>query len=833
MARGEPEATVVNRLSWRVSASAAGASLLLATGAVAAVPASAAPRDGTVTCPTVNPKTGAVTPAPAPSVDWSGCDLTGANLTGANLVLSDLAGANLTKADLTKAGFDSADLAGANLTDANLAHVWLGSTNSTGANFTGATGVNAAFTSADLTGADFNGVKLPNALLVFTTLTSAKFANADLEGADLTGAYAAKADLVDANLTYASIASTPGGLTGNPSYNMFNGADLEGADLAHASVSGTGLAGSNLTGVTSGGLAGVASSLPTNFSEINGYLVGPYANLAGANLTDASAVNDSFAHADLIKASLANSDLASADFDSANLTGVSLKGADLTGAEMTATNATLKNVAWSAATTCPNGKSASATSGCFAEPTAAHPPTIKVSVRSGTPGTTLTLVGGGFAANESLTVSFGVNRLATVKTNGSGTVGPVTLTIPVSAQPGLHQITAAGKAKAQTAAAWFTVATSWDQERYDSGLTSDNTVENTLSPANAPKLAKKFVFNPGAGTAGSFPASIGDGAAFVASAEGPLTAISVTTGKTLWTWKEPASWGSGKTGPHDLLSQPVVVGNTAYVSVAGQGIVAVSAGKMLWQNNIEPLDEFDNAVNLSQPTLANGVLYTAEGDLVYALDAASGLQVWVAAPTGQGNPGTCGQSAVAAGVVYLSCDNGYLYALDATSGANLWSYPIPSNTEIGSIAASGGTVYVTLDSASTHELTAISTSTHAQEWSFKAAAAVNAPAIAGNVVYAVAQGGILYALNAATGALLWSKQLHDGTGERDTHGVSVADGVAYTLNANGVAYAFNADTSAQLWSYQAGKTLQATPVIANGIVYIGTRSGGVVAFAAR
>jgi len=821
----------VNRLSWRVSAGAAGAVLLLATGAAAAVPASAAPRGAAATCPTVNPQTGAVTPAPAPSVDWSGCDLTGANLTGASLLLADLAGANLTEANLTNASFDSADLAGANFTKANITDVWLGSTNSTGANFMGAAGAGAYFTSADLTGADFSGDQLPGVVMVFATLTSAKFVHADLEGADLTGVSAAKADLADVNLSYGSIASSPPGVTGGPSYGMFDGADLAGANLAHVTVTGAGLAGSNLAEVTSGDLVGVPSSLPANFSDTGGYLVGPYADLAGADLAGAFGVNDSFAHANLTKASLANSDLASADFDSANLTGATLKGTDLTGAELTATNATLKSVAWSAATTCPDGDKASAAAGCFAKPAVSHPPVIEVSVRRGAPGTTLTLTGAGFACNEPLTVSLGLTKWTTVTTSKTGTVGPVTLTVLGSAQPGLHPITAAGKPKGQTAAAWFTVATSWDQERYDSGLTSNNTVENTLSAAKAPKLTKKFVFNPGASAAGSFPASVDDGAAFVASADGPLTAISATTGQTVWTWKEPGSWGTGKTGPHDLLSQPVVVGGTAYVSVAGQGIVAISAGQMLWQDNFEPLDEYDNAVNLLQPTLANGVLYTVEDNLVYALDAASGLQLWITVLDRADSP-ACGQPAVSAGVVYLRCNDGSLYALDATSGANLWSSALPGSPEIGSTAVGGGTVYATTDTASAHGLVAISTSTHAQEWSFTTAATVNAPARAGSVVYAVTQDGILRALNAVTGVLLWSKQLHDSAGAHDTHGVSVADGVAYTLNANGVASAFNASTGAQLWSDQAGNTLQATPVIANGIVYIGTRSGGAEAFAA-
>jgi uncharacterized protein YjbI with pentapeptide repeats/outer membrane protein assembly factor BamB len=822
----------MKQLNWRISAGAAGAALLLATGAVAAVPASAASRAGAVTCPTVNPKTGAVTPAPAPSVDWSGCDLTGANLTGASLLLADLSGTNFTKANLTKANFDSADLSGANLTKANLTHVWLGGTNSTGAKFTDAAGVGAAFTSATLTDANFTGVKLPSALLAFTNLTSAILARADLEHADFSWGSSTKTDFTGANLTYANFNSAG-----------FGEASLEDANLAHANVTGVGLAGAHLAGATSGGLAGIPASLPTGFSDTGGYLVGPYANLAGAHLAGAFAVNDSFAHVNLTKASLADADLASADFGSANLAGASLKGADLSGAELTATTATLKNVTWSAATTCPDGRAATATVGCFAKPAIAHPPVIKVSLRRGVPGTTLSLDGGGFAGNETLTISIGNTKLATAKTTGKGSVGPVALIIPASAQPGLHQITATGKSKGQSAAAWFTVATDWDQAGFDSGLSGDNPIENTITPAKAPALAKKFIFNPGTGAIGAFPASIDDGAAFVASAKGPLTAINAAAGKTLWTWQEPTTWTATHTNPHLQLGQPVVADGTAYLSIPNQGIVAVSSGQLLWQQNGEPLpgDEYpaEVAVDLSRPTLANGVLYAVEDDFVFALDAASGVQVWWNAPVPwqnlapQDDP-QCGQPAVVAGVVYMSCNNGYVYALNAASGANLWSYAVPGSPALGSTVVSGGTIYVTTSAAGVDELIAISASTNAaQEWSFKAPGPVVAPAIAGGVVYAAAGNGVLYALNAATGTVRWSKQLHDRAGESDTHGVAVADGVVYTLNAKGVAYAFNAKTGAQLWSYQAGSTLQATPVIVNGILYIGTRTGGVEAFAAK
>jgi PQQ-like domain len=111
----------------------------------------------------------------------------------------------------------------------------------------------------------------------------------------------------------------------------------------------------------------------------------------------------------------------------------------------------------------------------------------------------------------------------------------------------------------------------------------------------------------------------------------------------------------------------------------------------------------------------------------------------------------------------LRCNDGNLYAVSAAGLAALGSFAVPRNPQIGSTTLSGGTVYATTTSPGAGELIAISMNTHAQEWSFKAAAAINAPAIAGDVVYAVAQNGVLYALNSTTGILLWSKQLHDGT----------------------------------------------------------------------
>jgi uncharacterized protein YjbI with pentapeptide repeats len=80
------------------------------------------------------------------------------------------------------------------------------------------------------------------------------FVGADLAGADLAGARLNRAKLRDANLT---------------------GANLTDTKLDHAV-----LIRADLSAVTSGGITGTPASLPTNWILVDGYLIGPGADLA-------------------------------------------------------------------------------------------------------------------------------------------------------------------------------------------------------------------------------------------------------------------------------------------------------------------------------------------------------------------------------------------------------------------------------------------------------------------------------------------------------------------------------------------------------------------------
>ncbi len=101
-------------------------------------------------------------------------------------------------------------------------------------------------------------------------------------------------------------------------------ADLSGANLQGATVTNTNFRLANLANISSGGITGVPAALPLSWQLIDGYLVGPKANLAGVNFANADLEG-----AILTGANLSNANLSNADLVLANLTGANLDGANL------------------------------------------------------------------------------------------------------------------------------------------------------------------------------------------------------------------------------------------------------------------------------------------------------------------------------------------------------------------------------------------------------------------------------------------------------------------------------------------------------------------------
>jgi eukaryotic-like serine/threonine-protein kinase len=121
---------------------------------------------------------------------------------------------------------------------------------------------------------------------------------------------------------------------------------------------------------------------------------------------------------------------------------------------------------------------------------------------------------------------------------------------------------------------------------------------------------------------------------------------------------------------------------------------------------------------------------------------------------------------------------------------------------------------------------AINAKTGAMLWSQNVGGVTSSPAVADGVVYVSAgssPGGTLYALNAATGDQLWSYAL--GSNVQSIPPPTVVDGVVYlalTVNSDdGQLFALNGSTGTLLWSYDLGNPAKSSPAVADGRVYFG------------
>ncbi len=197
----------------------------------------------------------------------------------------------------------------------------------------------------DLSNTDLKQSDLMNAHLVRTDLSGANLNQAILTGADLRTSNLRGTDLSVTNIQSANLENAD--LTGADLYAAdFNGANLNGARLTGTKLNDTDLSASNLDGVISGQMifdnrGGIFEpiTLPSDWNIINGYLIGPKANLSDAQLSDIDLTGFNLSGTDLNGADLSGTNLSKVNLQGANLQGANLSettlaGADFTGADL-------------------------------------------------------------------------------------------------------------------------------------------------------------------------------------------------------------------------------------------------------------------------------------------------------------------------------------------------------------------------------------------------------------------------------------------------------------------------------------------------------------------
>jgi halocyanin-like protein len=265
-----------------------------------------------------------------------------------------------------------------------------------------------------------------------------------------------------------------------------------------------------------------------------------------------------------------------------------------------------------------------------------------------------------------------------------------------------------------------------------------------------------------------------DGTVYVASNDTNLYALDAETGDPEWVFEEPTA---------HLYSSPTFVDGTVYFCSRHSHVYAVDAatGERVWRS-----DTFGSSG--ASPTVTGGTVYAASyahdhnGGGVMAFDAATGDREWAVE-----GPESCSSPTVVNGTAYIGSLDGHLYALDAATGDREWRFELDKM----------------MDQAS--------------------------PTVHDGVVYAGSYGEYLWALDAATGEVVWQAE--------DQHGgllsPTVAGGRVFFMTQDGRLSAFDADTGDVTWSVRLHDgpdgIMEASPIVVDGVVYVGTRTGSLFA----
>jgi outer membrane protein assembly factor BamB len=220
----------------------------------------------------------------------------------------------------------------------------------------------------------------------------------------------------------------------------------------------------------------------------------------------------------------------------------------------------------------------------------------------------------------------------------------------------------------------------------------------------------------------------------------------------------------------------------------------------------------------SPPVVVGGVVYIGSvKDSLYALKTSTGAELWVFPTNGR----VLDAAAVSNGRVFVGAELGDLYALRASDGKELWHIADFSG---GAATVVGDVVYV---GNLANQLCAIGAKDGHEQWCFDAGRPLNdisAPAVVNGTVYAGSTDGNVYAVDAATGGLLWS---YATNGYVD--GPAVVNGVVYAPSWDNNLYALDSATGFLLWKFATGGSVTCTPAVADGVVYLGSNDGNVYA----
>ncbi len=227
-------------------------------------------------------------------------------------------------------------------------------------------------------------------------------------------------------------------------------------------------------------------------------------------------------------------------------------------------------------------------------------------------------------------------------------------------------------------------------------------------------------------------------------------------------------------------TSPTLVGNRLYLGSAAGDVYCLSAinGKTIWHYHVNA--PVKGAISYDR----GKVFFGAYDGNLYALGAGKGTLVWTAHSArdwGGGHGNFYSTPAVAYSRVYVGSTDGKVYAFDERTGKLAWAHTTGGYV-YGSPAVYAGRILV---GSYDHNFYALNAATGTVDWKYTANDPISGSAtvVGGLVYFATLHVRRTYALDVATGKLVWS--MNDGG-----FGTVVTDGEKIYIGGWGKIYAY-------------------------------------------
>lgn len=365
---------------------------------------------------------------------------------------------------------------------------------------------------------------------------------------------------------------------------------------------------------------------------------------------------------------------------------------------------------------------------------------------------------------------------------------------------------------------------------------------------------------------------IADGVAYAGSYDGSLSALDLMTGEQRWVYETGAAVPEPNLQiPLGITGSAAVVGDTVYVGDAAATVhaVDVATGEARWTTSV---DEQPNASIWSSPVVANDRLYVGIASVakevgfrgsVVALDAISGELVWQTFMVPEGADGA-GVFAVPAidrerGLLYVGTQNAYspnaapygnpisIVALEVGTGGIAWAFnafpgagDVAPMEDVGfsaspnlfSVEIAGQTRDLVGEGQKSGEFWALDRETGNLVWQATVSPAgflggmEGTSAVSDGIIAVPATDwpmfegpatGLVTALDAATGAMLWSVE-QDAPAASPT---AISDDLVFHAGMDGILHAYALTDGEELWRFDLGASVSGGIAVANGVVVLG------------